>query len=80
MAESDPANTKVETKRAGGMWDIYNMITRFIKEVGFPMAVAIAMFAYFWMIGRATNDHLAAGAKIMERTVNVLERMEKKLP
>ena len=80
MAESDPANTKVETKRAGGMWDIYNMVTRFIKEVGFPIAVASAFIVYIWVVGLRTNEYMTRGTQIMERTVNVLEKMEKKMP
>ena len=75
MAESDPANSKVILKG-----DIFDRCVRFIKEVGFPMAVAIAMFAYFWMVGRATNDYLARGTTIMDRAISVIERLEKKLP
>ena len=80
MAESDPNNTKVETKRVGGMWDVYNMTTRFIKEVGFPVAVATAFIVYIWMVGLKTNDFLSKGTTIMERSINVLERLERKLP
>jgi len=60
--------------------DLFDRAVRFIKEVGFPMAVAIAMFAYFWMVGRATNDYLSRGTHIMDRAISVIERMEKKLP
>lgn len=73
---SDPANTKV----AVGKGDMFDRVTRFIKDVGFPMAIAIAMFAYFWWVGRATNDYMARGTSIMDRAINILERLEKKLP
>lgn len=76
MAESDPANTKVVVSRA----DLFDRVTKFIRDVGFPMAVAIAMFAYFWNVGRATNDYLSRGTAIMERAIAVIERLEKKLP
>jgi hypothetical protein len=79
MPESDPQNPKVETKRTGGMWDAYNMLTRFIKEVGFPIAVATAFIVYIWLVGLRTNEYMTRGTDIMERVVHVLEKMEKKL-
>jgi hypothetical protein len=60
--------------------DIFDRVTRFIREVGFPIAVAVAVMAYVWIVGIKTNEYMARGTAIMERTVNVLERMEKKLP
>jgi hypothetical protein len=59
---------------------VLDRITRFIKDVGFPIAVAAAVMAYVWIVGMRTNEYMARGTAIMERTVNVLERMEKKLP
>lgn len=76
MAESDAANTKV----TNGKGDVFDRLTRFIRDVGFPIAVAIGMFVYFWQVGRATNDYLAKGTAIMDRAISVIERMEKKLP
>ena len=75
MGESDDKLAKVISRA-----DLFDRGTRFIKEVGFPMACAIMMFAYFWFVGRATNDFLARGTTIMERAISVIERMEKKLP
>ncbi len=60
--------------------DLFDRLVKFIREVGFPIAVATALIAYMWFIGSKTNDHLSKGSAIMERTVNVLERMERRLP
>lgn len=63
-----------------GKGDVFDRITRFIKDVGFPVAVAAALMAYMWFIGAKTNEHLAKGSDIMERAVRIIERLEKKLP
>lgn len=76
MGESDDKLNKVILSKG----DIFDRVVRFIKEVGFPMAVCIAMFCYFWTVGRATNDYLSRGTSIMERAISVIERIEKKLP
>jgi len=76
MADSDPANTRQVVAKG----DTLDRVTRFIKDVGFPIAVAVAVMAYVWTVGMKTNEYMARGTAIMERTVNVLERMEKKLP
>ncbi len=62
--------------RAG---DIFDRVTRFIKEVGFPIAVAAVFLAYMWFVGIKTNEHLAKGSEIQLRSIQVLERLEKKL-
>lgn len=59
--------------------DLFDRVTRFIKEVGFPIAVATALIAYLWFVGSKTNEHLAKGAEIMSRAINVLERLERKV-
>lgn len=74
MSESDVI------RGANSKSDYLDRLTKFIKEVGFPMAVAIAMFCYFWFVGKATNDYLSRGTTIMDRAISVIERMEKKLP
>jgi len=60
--------------------DLFDRVTRFIKEVGFPIAVAAALIAYMFFIGSKTNEHLAKGSEIMTRAVQVLEKMERRLP
>lgn len=59
--------------------DTLERITRFIKDVGFPVAVATALICYLWFIGSKTNEHLAKGSGIMDRAINVLERLERKV-
>ena len=59
--------------------DTLERITRFIKDVGFPVAVATALICYLWFIGNKTNEHLSKGAGIMDRAINVLERLERKV-
>lgn len=73
MSDSDTMTKGV------GRGDMFDRITKFIRDVGFPMAVAIAMFAYFWVVGRATNEYMARGTAIMERAVGVIEKLEKKI-
>ena len=60
--------------------DTLDRMTRFIKDVGFPVAVATALICYLWFVGSKTNEHLAKGSAIMERAVDVIERLERKLP
>ena len=59
--------------------DVFDKVTRFIKEVGFPIAVAAVLIAYMWFIGSKTNEHLSKGSEIMIRAVNVLEKLERKV-
>ena len=60
--------------------DLFDRLVKFIREVGFPIAVATALIAYMWFVGSKTNDHLSKGAAIMDRAVNVIERLERKIP
>lgn len=72
-------DTDAVKPEGSGKMDMFDRATRFIKDVGFPMTVAIAMFVYFWHVGRATNDYMARGTAIMERAVSVIEKLEKKI-
>lgn len=74
MGESDVL------KVASGKGDYLDRLTRFIKEVGFPIAVATTFIVYVWTVGLRTNEYMAKGTAIMERTVGVLERLERKIP
>lgn len=60
--------------------DMFERAQRFIKEVGFPIAVATACFAYMWFVGIKANEHMTRGNQIVERALNVLERLERKMP
>ena len=60
--------------------DFLERASRFIKEVGFPIAVATACFAYMWFVGVKANEHMSRGNQIHERSINVLEKLERKLP
>jgi len=75
MGESDATLTKVS-----GKGDILDRAIRAIRDVGFPMAVTLILLAYMWFVGRSTNDYMARGTSIMERAVNIIEKLEKKLP
>lgn len=60
--------------------DLLDRLVRAIRDVGFPIVVAVSLIAYLWFVGTHTNDHLAKGAEIMKRAVEVLERLERRLP
>lgn len=75
---SSATNERVSSGDRRGPPDTFERITRFIKDVGFPVAVATALICYMWFVGSKTNEHLAKGAGIMDRAINVLERLERK--
>ena len=74
MAESDTI------RNGNGRGDYLDRLTKFIKEVGFPVAVATAFIVYIWIVGMRTNDYMAKGTAIMERAIGALERLERKIP
>ena len=78
-AVSSDTLQKVSTDRRY-QGDIFDRLVKFIREVGFPIAVATALIAYLWFVGSKTNEHLAKGSGIMDRAINVIERLERKLP
>lgn len=71
-------SSDTDNPRIKGDW--LDRASRFIKDVGFPIAVAVALMAYMWFVGAKTNEHLAKGSDIMERAIKIIERVEKKLP
>jgi hypothetical protein len=88
MADAVPVGVKVssadnirvgETKSRYPS-DLFERFTRFVKEVGFPIAVATACFAYMWFVGVKSNEHMARGQALFERALTVLERLERKIP
>lgn len=57
----------------------FDRASKFIKEVGFPVAVAVGLLAYVWFVGVKTNEAIVRSDETMRRVISLIERMEPKL-